>query len=612
MTTQALTPERVSRWIRIPASYDDATQREELERLIAADPDLGTGWAIVGFSRDGIPDDQLGVALRFAGGLRLEVEGYDDSVDRSRLLGQAAQRLSAKYGVVDWQVEKVDGVEPGAVGLPIVHLTAGEANPIPDIQETVEPDLMSERNLPDYAKRLSDRGRALIDADVERQVVTSAHLTPWDFWLREKLAASLSCAPWHLDVVTRWTTPRGEDAHPLTVEIRRSPVIADPLMRQKRWQSIINDVLPVSPGASWRMISDGSAGGPVTFSRADDPLAVGFTLAEFESTYRAGGHDPLESWKAFPIAVRENGEAVVYTLFHTLIVGQTGAGKGSVIWSVLSGLIPAAREGLVEMAMIDPKSAEGRVGVGPASRNNAVFSEIATDPDAWADLLERWVADLKERQRTAGRSAAITRDCPLRVLVIDELSALMVLDTDRKRAGEVQANLLTLLSQGRSANFLVIAAVQAPQKDMVGKARMFLGMRIALRTETGIETDLTLGDGSTLQGAAAHLIEPANLGNGYKTAGIGYMRIEGESAPLRIRFPYTTDDDLEAWSDEFEGIRSHQATAPTVLNEFEMTLSLEELDDVTAPVPSPQVEEPDDDGWTYDEDDEPLRDEDVL
>mgnify|MGYP001489417824 CR=1 FL=1 len=40
---------------------------------------------------------------------------------------------------------------------------------------------------------------------------------------------------------------------------------------------------------------------------------------------------------------------------HALVAGATGAGKGSVLWSLVHGLSPAIREGWVQVWAIDPK-----------------------------------------------------------------------------------------------------------------------------------------------------------------------------------------------------------------------------------------------------------------
>ena len=60
---------------------------------------------------------------------------------------------------------------------------------------------------------------------------------------------------------------------------------------------------------------------------------------------------------AVHVGVRENGSPWFARLAgrHLLVAGATGAGKGGVTWSLLAGIGPAIRDGLVQVWVIDPK-----------------------------------------------------------------------------------------------------------------------------------------------------------------------------------------------------------------------------------------------------------------
>jgi len=58
---------------------------------------------------------------------------------------------------------------------------------------------------------------------------------------------------------------------------------------------------------------------------------------------------------------------------HLLVAGATGSGKGGVVWSLLAGIGPAIRDGLVQVWVIDPKG-----GMEFAS-GHALFSRFAYD-----------------------------------------------------------------------------------------------------------------------------------------------------------------------------------------------------------------------------------------
>ncbi|WP_163275543.1 FtsK/SpoIIIE domain-containing protein [Cellulomonas iranensis] len=481
--------------------------------------------------------------------------GYDDRRDRPALI--------ARLHEVDAALQ-VNHLAPDRDGGLCAWVTTGELEPEPLAEVWALGPGTSRAQGPALAEVARVQGKVLTRFDAAAGVATVARIAPAVVRLRDAIAPHVGCGdrPWDVAITARWGTDgEGQTPHVTQIHVHRAgqPVL-DRAKRMSLWRQIAATVVPSVQGAAW-LVEDRPADGEIVLTRRPDPLGSGFTLPEFAARYRA---EDSASWQSYPVAITEGGEAVRYSLFHTLVVGQTGAGKGSVLWSIMSGLIPAARQGLVEFLAVDPKSAEAKDPLTGAP--SALFSRVATTPEEWSIMLDDVVADLKERQSRSGRSFEPSVETPLRIVFIDEMSALSALDVDPKRAKQVQQNLLTTLSQGRSDGVIVIAAVQAPQKEMVGQTRMFFALRIALRTETPTETDLVLGDGATEQGAAAHLIPPANPGNGYATAGVGYMRLEGEALPVRVRFPYTSDADLHRWSEEFA-----QRAAPMIDLEWDMT-----------------------------------------
>ena len=374
-------------------------------------------------------------------------------------------------------------------------------------------------------------------------------LDPLRSKLRHAVALMLDVQLWDLDL----EVTADEVGQISTITAHRAPAILDRARRRAIWMELVHSVVPPIANTTWRF-DDRTTEGTVRLVRELDILRASITLADFSAQFRQEILPPDEAWKLFPVALAEDGTAVNFGTFQSLIVGQTGAGKGSAAWSIISGLLPSARAGLVHFYAIDPKNSEATAATG-------LFEEIAIDADGWSSLLKRLVALLKERQGH-GRNPPVTKEAPLILLFIDEMSALTMLDTDTHRRGEVMQNLLILLSQGRSDNVLILGAVQAPMKEFLGQARMFMAMRIAMRTEVAGETDLVLGEGSSAGGAAAHLIPVANPGNGYESAGIGYMRIEGHASPVRVRFPFTDDATLASWGNEFAALRAARKTIP--------------------------------------------------
>lgn len=219
---------------------------------------------------------------------------------------------------------------------------------------------------------------------------------------------------------------------------------------------------------------------------------------------------------------------------HALVAGATGAGKGSVLWSLVHGLAPAVIEGWVQIWAIDPK---GGMELGLGRGAFARFE--GGHPDAMCDLLEEAV-DLKTRRSldlsTHGlRVHHPSADSPHLVLIIDELATLSAF-AERTVARRIEHALGLLLTQGRAVGITVVAAVQDPGKDVVGWRDLF-PTRIAMRLDNPIQVDMVLGDGARERGARADHISEL-------TPGVAYIRTEGTRDVRRVRASYMSDEDV--------------------------------------------------------------------
>lgn len=65
--------------------------------------------------------------------------------------------------------------------------------------------------------------------------------------------------------------------------------------------------------------------------------------------------------------------------------------------------------------------------------------------------------------------------------------------------------------------------------------------RVGLRLDEPLQIDMVLGDGAREQGARCDRI-PNSL------PGVGYVRLDGDREPTRVRAGYVTDDDIAAMS----------------------------------------------------------------
>lgn len=245
-----------------------------------------------------------------------------------------------------------------------------------------------------------------------------------------------------------------------------------------------------------------------------------------------------------PVAVGEDGAVYRLRLLgtHVLVVGATGAGKGSVLWSLIRALGPAVRDGTAALWVVDPKGgmelAAGRALFARfchGARNSGA-GDGASHELAYADLLEDAVTVMRARQdrlRGVSRLHHPIPGEPLIVVVIDELASLTAYATDRDAKRRIAAALSLLLSQGRAVGVTVLAALQDPRKEVLPGRDLF-PTRVALRLTAADQVDMVLGDGARDRGARCDAIAES-------APGVGYIGVDGVAEPVRVRFSYLDD-----------------------------------------------------------------------
>jgi len=213
---------------------------------------------------------------------------------------------------------------------------------------------------------------------------------------------------------------------------------------------------------------------------------------------------------------------------HTLCVGASGSGKGSVLWGICGGLAPAVHADMVRLWGIDLKRGV-ELAIG-----EPLFTARAYNPTDAVKVLTELMAVIDRRGAVMAGNTRLHEPSvgdPLHVLVIDELAALTAYAPVEIRR-DAERLLAEILTQGRALGVVVVAFVQDPRKEVVNMRGLFT-QTIALRLRSGDETAMVLGDGMHRL-APAHRIDPTQPGTGWI--------VEDTGAVDRTRADYWDDD----------------------------------------------------------------------
>ncbi len=184
----------------------------------------------------------------------------------------------------------------------------------------------------------------------------------------------------------------------------------------------------------------------------------------------------------------------------------------------------------------------------------------AAGPGQIADQLEADVQAMQQRAtRYAGRQRehTPTADEPFVVVVVDEVAFLTAYQPDRKLRERTVAALATLTTQGRAVGYSVVAALQDPRKEVLNIRNLFPD-KVALRLDEPSQVDLVLGDGARDRGALCDQISSDPVTG----AGVGYLRVEADPDPVRVRAAFVSDDDIRAMTADYAPRRVTPITAP--------------------------------------------------
>ncbi|WP_446429993.1 FtsK/SpoIIIE domain-containing protein [Leucobacter sp. 1207-22] len=217
-----------------------------------------------------------------------------------------------------------------------------------------------------------------------------------------------------------------------------------------------------------------------------------------------------------------------------LVLGASGSGKGSIVWSTMLGLAPQIQAGTVKVIGVDLKGGvELMTGRGLFDSVAITFEQAAAAIRSLAEEVDRRL----EYMRSVGsRKHVPTVEQPALLLLVDEYASLVYTAPDTKSRNAVEADLKRILSTGRAARINVLALAQDPRSDSVLARALFTNV-VALRFRTKDDAALALGAAVVDAGAECHKISQSMPGTGY------VVDSDGSGEPIRFR-AFWCDDAL--------------------------------------------------------------------
>jgi len=251
--------------------------------------------------------------------------------------------------------------------------------------------------------------------------------------------------------------------------------------------------------------------------------------------------------RALLVGRREDGQPWAIRLHgtHVLIAGATGAGKASLLWSIVRAFMAATVAGLVRPLAADPKLMELAYGRAIFDR----YGAYAADPADIAAMLDAEVVAMQARAaQLAGRHRVHvpTVEHPFVVIFVDEVAFLTAYHPDKGLRERIRSALATLTTQGRAVGYCVVAALQDPRKEVLPIRNLFPD-RIAMRLDEPEQVDMVLGDGARDRGALADQISTDEATG----AGVAYVRLADDPDPVRVRAAWVSDPDIRAMCDTY-------------------------------------------------------------
>lgn len=168
---------------------------------------------------------------------------------------------------------------------------------------------------------------------------------------------------------------------------------------------------------------------------------------------------------------------------HLLLVGNTSSSKTTFLKSMLAQVFMFDSE--VDLTIFDVKSEFSSWGFLPKGTIISDSDEILTYFETLLDLVikrEKEIAQLAAREDITGATFVnFGQEMRMKLVIIEEYSAMLSSITDTKKRKRVQDLVLSIVSRSRSSGVYMCICMQQPRSELLSTAvRDNLGVRICL------------------------------------------------------------------------------------------------------------------------------------
>lgn len=216
---------------------------------------------------------------------------------------------------------------------------------------------------------------------------------------------------------------------------------------------------------------------------------------------------------------------------HTLIAGQTGAGKSIALNAFISSILFRASPSEVKFVLVDPK----RVEFTSFNGIPHLLTPVITDPDKVVSALKYLTSEMDQRYKMFAEVGARNiqaynemsgfQALPYIVLVIDELADIMLFSP-----AEVEDSIIRLAQMSRATGIHMLLATQRPSVDVLtGLIKANIPARMAFAVSSLVDSRVILDSpgAEKLLGRGDMLYLPPD-----------------EARPRRVQCTYVSDGDI--------------------------------------------------------------------